>query len=365
MINYLVKASKKSTSPFCIYRPSYTVLEQAERWYAVSRTIFGALKIILASKITKTRAAFGASVEITDRCNAGCNYCYVYPTDWDQNQRVAGYLQLPPDEHKKAQDLVYQSLDKLKRQGIVHVTLVGGEPLLASKIIYYAAKRFPVCWVISNGSAKFPKNLPRSVVMSISIDGPPELHNQSRDPKGFFSKYKHGDLTGLSAIVIQNINESERGAFAHITLTRKSMSYFLETVDWLLRDAKKLRGIMVSGAATKNTLDPNALSPGDRQLIKNMINTAANKYGWELFPFNQPRVNDFLFDEQHIIQSSSHCSIANRVDSLGFDGNSVGKCVLRDDTACETCVCNLTGLMRSVKALDRPTLAGLCRSCFG
>jgi sulfatase maturation enzyme AslB (radical SAM superfamily) len=365
MINTLVKSSKKSIAPFYIYHPPYTMLEKFERWYAVSRTIFGALKIIFTSRINKSRAAFGASVEITDRCNAGCNYCYVYPTDWDQDRRVAGYLQLSPNEHKKFQDLVYQSLDKLKRQGIVHVTLVGGEPLLASNVIYYAAKKFPVCWVVSNGSAKFPKNLPKSVVMSISIDGPPDLHNQSRDPKGFFSKYKYGNLTGLSAVIIQNINESKRGAFAHITLTRKSMNYFLETVDWLLRDVTKLRGIMVSGAATKSTLDPNTLTLSDRQLIKHMIHTAANKYGWELFPFNQPKVNDFLFDEQHIIQNSGHCSIANRVDSLGFDGNSVGKCVLRDDTACETCVCNLTGLMRGVKALDKPTLAGLYRSCFG
>jgi sulfatase maturation enzyme AslB (radical SAM superfamily) len=365
MTNTLVKSSEKSSSLFSIYRPNYTPLEKIERLFAVGRTVFGALKIVFTSKYTKTRAAFGASVEITDRCNAGCNYCYVYPSDWDQNQRVAGYLQLSPTEHRKAYDLVYQTLDILQSQGIVHVTLVGGEPLLASDVIYYAARKFPVCWVVSNGSIKFPKDLPRSVVMSVSIDGPPGLHNNSRDPKGFFGKQKYGNLTGLSAVIIRNINESERGAFIHITLTRKSMNYFLETVDWLLQDVTKLRGIMVSGAATKNTQDQNTLTPSDRQKIKDMVNTAANKYGWELFPFNQPIVNDFLFDEQHIIQNSGQCSIANRVDSFGFDGKSVGKCVLRDETACETCVCNLTGLMRGVKTFDRLTLAGLFRSCFG
>lgn len=352
-------------TPFTIYQPSYTIFEKLERWWAVTRTVVGALKIVYYSKRTKTRAAFGASVEITDRCNAGCNYCYVYPSDWDQNKRISGYMQFPPMEHREAQDQVYLSLKQLKSKGIVHVTLVGGEPLLAPKVIYRAAEMFPVCWVVSNGSAKFPKNMPRSVVMSVSVDGPPDFHNQSRDPKGFFSKHQYGDLTGLSAVVVRNINESQRGAFIHITLTRKSMNYFAETVDWLLRDVKKLRGIMVSGAATKNTLDPNTLSSTDRQLIKNMIDKAADKYGWNLFPFNQPKVNSFLFDEENIIFRSNQCSISNRVDSIGFDGKSVGKCVLRDDTDCQTCVCNLTGLMRGVKSLDRPTLEGLYRSCFG
>lgn len=355
----------KAKAPFAVYKPPYTMFEALERWLAVARTVVGALKIVYYSKQTNTRAAFGASVEITDRCNAGCNYCYVYPPDWDQTKRIEGYMQLPPLEHREAQEQVYQTLDQLKAKGIVHVTLVGGEPLLAPKVIYRAARMFPVCWVVSNGSAKFPRNMPRSVVMSVSIDGPPDFHNQSRDPKGFFSKQQYGDLTGLSAAVVRNINESERGAFAHITLTRKSMSYFLETVDWLLRDVKKLRGIMVSGAATKNTLDLNTLSPSDRQSIKEMINLAADKYGWDLFPFNQPKVNSFLFDEENIIYRSSQCSISNRVDSIGFDGKSVGKCVLRDDTECQTCVCNLTGLMRGVKSLDKPTLGGLYRSCFG
>ena len=59
---------------------------------------------------------------------------------------------------------------------------------------------------------------------------------------------------------------------------------------------------MVSGAATHSPADPNTLTLADRQTIKGMIETAAAKYGWDLFPFNQPAVNSYLFDAPFVIQ---------------------------------------------------------------
>ncbi|MBW4554150.1 MAG: radical SAM protein [Aphanocapsa sp. GSE-SYN-MK-11-07L] len=351
---------------FTVYQPVYRLGERLERYYAISRTVTGALKVILKSRIHRLpHAAFGASIEITDRCNAGCNYCYVYPSEWTQTQRMAGYLNLSTHEHREQEKQVFATLARLHRQGIVHVTLIGGEPLLASKIIYKAAKLFPVVWVVTNGAAKHPVNLPRSVVMSVSIDGPPDLHNRTRDPSGFFAKQQYGYLTGMSAAIARNINESERGAFVHITLTQQSLSQFPATVDWLVTDLTKLRGIMVSGAATTSSDRSQALEIEDKQLIKQMIKDAADRYGWQLFPFNQPLVNSYLFDPEYVITNPAQCTVARRVDSIGFDGNIVGKCVLRDQTDCTTCACNLTGLMRAVSAQDKPSIAGLWRSCFG
>lgn len=247
---------------------------------------------------------------------------------------------------------------------MVLATLVGGEPTLSPRVIQYAAKIFPVVWVVTNGSAKFPKAA-RSVTYSVSIDGPPEHHNKTRDPMGFFDKHTYKGLKGMSAAIVRNINESDRGAYAHITLTKKSLEMFPETVDWMVSDVTKLRGIVVSGAATHTPEDPNTLTLMDRQKMKLMIEAAAEKYGWQLFPFNQPVVNNYLFDEKHLIKDASQCTVARRVTSLGFDGESVGKCILRDQSNCETCVCNLTGLMRGVSIADQPTLGGLYRACFG
>ncbi|HEY9616752.1 MAG TPA: radical SAM protein [Microcoleaceae cyanobacterium] len=350
---------------FSPYQPPYTTLEKLRRYGAILQAALGAFRVTIGSKVFhQSETAFGASVEVTDRCNAGCHYCYVYNPDWDQKQRLQGYLELSPSEHRHQEAKVLQTLEALKRRGIVQVTVVGGETALAPKAVQRAAELFPIVWVVTNGAAKLP-TLPRSASIFVSIDGPPDYHNRARDPLGFFAEHRYGELAGMSAAIVRNINHSERGAFAHITLTKPTVSRFPETVDWLVRDVKKLRGIVVSGAATKEKTDPIALTIADRQLIHQMINDAADRYGWELFPFNQPKVNEFLFTEPHIIYNAVHCTVARRVKSLDFNGDVVGKCVLRDETLCETCVCNITGLMRAAAQFDLATLQGIIRSSFG
>jgi sulfatase maturation enzyme AslB (radical SAM superfamily) len=348
------------------FTPKYSFFEKLERLKSISQTVIGASKIVLRSrKLKLSHSAFGASVEITDRCNAGCHHCYVYDPDWDQNQRMRGYLQLPVAEHRNREKQVHETLDRLSSKGIVHVTLVGGEPLLAPKIIHYASDKFPIVWVVTNGAAKFPSNLARSIVLFVSIDGLPDVHNKMRDPLGFFQKNSYEKLEGMSAAIVRNINESERGAFVHTTLTKNTFSSLPEIIDWLVRDVKKLRGIVVSGAAMQSIDDPNALSIDDRQQIKRMISEATSKYSSKLFPFNSSTVNSFLFDPENIIKHPNQCTVARRVDSLGFDGQIVGKCVLRDSASCETCICNITGLMRAASAKDPETIKGLYGSCFG
>ncbi|MGR3274779.1 radical SAM protein [Acaryochloris marina NIES-2412] len=351
-------------SLFIPYQPKYSPLGWVKRNFIIARAFLGAITIVFKSRLQKQSLPFGASVEITDRCNAGCHYCYVYPSDWKQTQRVKGYLQLAPAEHKAKDQAIYQTLDQLSHQGMVLATLVGGEPTLAPRVIQYAGRKFPVVWVVTNGSGKFPK-VPRSVVYSVSIDGPPDHHNQTRDPLGFFKNHTYQDLHGMAAAIVRNINESERGAYAHITLTKSSLDLFPETVEWLVTSVTKLRGIMVSGAATQSPAAPNTLTLADRQTMKEMIEAAAAQYGWDLFPFNQPAVNSYLFDAPFVIQNATQCTVARRVTSLGFDGQSVGKCILRDATDCQTCVCNLTGLMRGVATADRPSLKGLYQACLG
>lgn len=360
------KSSKSGMkSYFSPYQPPYTFLEKLVRYGTILRAMAGVLRITIGSKyFNLPEKAFGASVEVTDRCNAGCHYCYVYKPEWNQKKRIQGYLELSPQEHRLKEEKIFQTLEKLHSRGIVQVTLVGGETALAPKAVQRASELFPIVWVVTNGAAKLP-TLPHSASIAVSVDGPAEYHNRSRDPLGFFSEHRYGELTGMSAAIVRNINLSERSAFVHITLTKPAIALFKETVDWLVRDVKKLRGIVVSGAATKDKANPATLSIEDRKLINQMINDAADQYGWDLFPFNQPKVNQFLFEEKNIIYNASNCTVSRRVESLDFNGEVVGKCVLRDETLCETCVCNITGLMRAASQFDLATLQGLIRTSFG
>jgi MoaA/NifB/PqqE/SkfB family radical SAM enzyme len=125
---------------FVPYKPEYSLSETLIR----SGVILQATATVASHLIRRTNAKFAASVEVTDRCNAGCNFCYVYDPEWDQNQRMKGYMNLTTEEHKLKEKQVFKTLDRLKREGIIHVTLVGGDPALAPKILQPAAELFPI-----------------------------------------------------------------------------------------------------------------------------------------------------------------------------------------------------------------------------
>ncbi|WP_148216116.1 hypothetical protein [Acaryochloris marina] len=96
-----------------------------------------------------------------------------------------------------------------------------------------------------------------------------------------------------------------------------------------------------------------------------MIESSVGKYGWSLFPFNQPITNAYLFDESNTIQGPSNCSVAKLIRSLDFDGNSVGKCILREETLCETYVCNITGLVKALDHLDMRIISNVVQTAYG
>jgi organic radical activating enzyme len=346
---------------FIPYTPNYSFFEHAERFIAVAQTVTSFAFHLIKNDTTK----FAASVEITDRCNAGCSYCYVYPREWTQQERVKGYLQLSAEEQRQKESQVFDTLQKLKDLGVVHVTLVGGEPTLAKQAIIKAAELFPCVWVVSNGTVPLPKTMRKPITLFVSMDGPPDYHNQSRDPKGFFNNHRYNGERGMTAAIARNINEYPRGAYIHLTLAKQAIDLFTEAVDWSVSTIKNLRGIVVSGTTASSKSDPFAYSIDDRQRLKELIAQVAAKYSWALFPFNQPTVNNFLFDSEHIIHSSDECSVSQRVLSLDFNGKSTGKCVLRDGMDCETCMCNITGLARATSCLDLATIKGVIYAAFG
>ena len=139
-------------------------------------------------------------------------------------------------------------METLKAEGIVHITLVGGEPALAPRAIQTAAALFPIVWVVTNGAVKLPP-LPQSVSVFVSLDGTPDYHNRSRDPMGFFANHRYKKLTGMSAAIARNIDRSERGTYVHLTLAQPAIEQFPEAVDWLVGNLDKLRGIVVSGTS--------------------------------------------------------------------------------------------------------------------
>ena len=125
------------------------------------------------------------SFDIADFCTLACPYCY-----W-----------LESTEHKQLD--IKQIISIVQKQvdnGIVHATLVGGEPTLRPDVITEIAKIVPIVWIVTNGmkvnkvmAGEEYKNwdvedLPKNVSIILSLDGVEEAHDRSRQRKGLYDE---------------------------------------------------------------------------------------------------------------------------------------------------------------------------------
>ena len=82
-----------------------------------------------------------AAIEVTNRCNAGCDYCFI---DKKSTHHELSTLQL------------HQIIDKLNDENIINVTITGGEPFLRDDISeileYLFSKDFFYISIYSNGT---------------------------------------------------------------------------------------------------------------------------------------------------------------------------------------------------------------------
>ena len=134
------------------------------------------------------------TVEITRECPLRCPGCYAYAP-----QHVGGQLALRSLSDRKGQALVDGVLDLVRAHRPLHVTLVGGEPLVRhreldellprlidlgvhAQVVTSAVRPIPSAW----------KSLPRLNV-SVSIDGLPAEHDARRKPATYDRILRHID----------------------------------------------------------------------------------------------------------------------------------------------------------------------------
>ena len=103
-----------------------------------------------------TMAPLLVQMELTEACNLKCRFCY--------NSQKPRY-----------NNAAFRMMDVLSEQGVMQLTLTGGEPLMHPqffKILDYATSKFPNVMILSNGALMNEDNVKRissSGVMSVSI----------------------------------------------------------------------------------------------------------------------------------------------------------------------------------------------------
>ena len=123
------------------------------------------------------------SIEITRECPLACPGCYAYGEN-----HLGGEVRLRDLSDYRGDALVAGVIALVRQHRPLHVSLVGGEPLLRvrelSRILPELSRLGVVTMVVTSAVAPIPTqwmSLPR-VRVAVSVDGLPEHHNPRRKP---------------------------------------------------------------------------------------------------------------------------------------------------------------------------------------
>jgi MoaA/NifB/PqqE/SkfB family radical SAM enzyme len=123
------------------------------------------------------------SIEITRECPLHCPGCYAYG-----DNHLGGDVTLRELSDKRGDELVEGVLALAERHKPLHITLVGGEPMVRhrelSRILPELTSRGIFTMVVTSGIIPIPLEwmaMPNFTV-AVSIDGLPEHHNVRRHP---------------------------------------------------------------------------------------------------------------------------------------------------------------------------------------
>ena len=193
-------------------------------WLELKRIVFG----------TK----YFAEVDVTDNCNLRCKHCYHFH---GKNSFQTQELSLHIWERR---------FNRLYREGIRNILLVGGEPALRTDVLMLADRLFPFVYVITNGTIKIPEDFNHRLY--VSIDGS-RITNDSIRGNGVFSR------------VMRNYSGDKR-VVINMTITRDN---YKELED-VIKTAKKhgFNGVVCNiCAAGTDTSFPMAVRKKERKTI--------------------------------------------------------------------------------------------------
>src|SRR5271170_1068590 len=213
------------------------------------------------------------SIEITRECPLSCPGCYAYG-----DSHLGGEKTLSQLSDFRGDALVDGVLDLVRKHQPMHVSLVGGEPMVRhrelSRILPALSAMNVFTLVVTSGVISIPlewMDLPRLRV-AVSIDGLPEHHDIRRKP----ATYER---------ILQNI--SGRTVNVHWVITRPMLEHpgYLEEYVSFWNARPEVDRIWVS-LYTPQIGEPSAemLTPSKREQIARELPPLAKKYPKFLMP---------------------------------------------------------------------------------
>jgi MoaA/NifB/PqqE/SkfB family radical SAM enzyme len=279
------------------------------------------------------------SIEITRECPLRCPGCYAYGDD-----HLGGDLTLRDVRDFKGQALIDGVIDLVDRHRPLHVSIVGGEPLVRYKelnaILPLLAKRRIHTQLVTSAVREIPKewaSIPK-LAISVSIDGLQPEHDVRRTPATYDRILKH--IVGHQIIV-------------HCTVTRQQVTRpgYLEEFLRFWSERTEVRKIWISLYTPQiGELSAERLLPADRAQVVADLKALRLKYSKLEAPVG-------LIDAYaHPPDSPDECVFARTTTSISADlTTKITPCQFGGAPDCQNCGCVASA---GLAALGRHTVMG-------
>lgn len=248
------------------------------------------------------RTPKSVDIDITDRCNLRCKYCYFFNSPADVK------TDLPPEEWLRF-------FEELKRCAVTEVCLAGGEPFIREDLrdilegIIRNRMRFSI---LSNGTlvtedmARFLASTPRCNYVQVSLDGSgPETHDACRG-SGAFEKA----VAGLRLLQQHGVNVAVR-----VTIHRQNVRD-LEAIARLLLEDLGLGGFGTNAAGHMGLCQKNTeqveLTAGERELAMRTLLALNKKYGGRISAQAGPLAEGRMWSEMERARRSGLAALPDR-----------------------------------------------------
>jgi hypothetical protein len=263
------------------------------------------------------------SIEITRECPLSCPGCYAYG-----DTHLGGGQTLRELSDLRGDALVSGVLELVARHHALHVSLVGGEPLVRhrelSRILPELSRRRVFALVVTSGVIPIPKEwmgLSRSRV-AVSVDGLPEHHNERRKPATYDR-------------ILENIRDREVNI--HWTITGPMMKrpgYMEEYVSfWSARpEVNRIWVSLYTPQQGENTAE--MLTAEERAMLARVLPPLRERYPKFLM---SPGIAQALLEPPH---NPEECLFAKMSTNYSADLQSrVDPCIFGGTPDCQQCGC--------------------------
>ncbi len=274
------------------------------------------------------------SLEITKECPLRCPGCDAYAPD-----HLGSTISLRQLSDYRGDDLVSAVLTLVRRVRPIHVSIVGGEPLVRYREL---CKLLPVldCMgievqLVTSAVRPIPEEWSaiRSLHLVISIDGLPAEHDRRRAPATYDRILKH---------------IARHSVTVHCTVTRQMLARpgYLSDFSRFWSDRPEARKIWFSVYTPQQGEDsPERLRPQDRAILFRELSAAAE------FPkVDLPGV--VLEAYRHPPTSPEECTFARLTTCVSADlKTGITPCQLGGKPVCEECGCIASAGMHALAGM--------------